>query len=71
MIGSGTFGECSLRLYKRFNLVVLEKQLPTSNVKDAIAEAKCMNVLSHPNIPQLLGVQIESKPYALIMGIHW
>ena len=67
MIGSGTFGECSLRLYKRFNLVVLEKQLPTSNVKDAIAEAKCMNVLSHPNIPQLLGVQIESKPYALIM----
>ena len=54
-------------MYKRFNLVVLEKQLPTSDVKDAINEAKCMNILTHPNIPQLLGVQIECKPYALIM----
>ena len=26
-----------------------------------------MNILSHPNIPQLLGVQITCKPYALIM----
>ena len=47
---------------------MLEKQLPTSDVKDAIAEAKCMNILSHPNIPQLLGVQIVCKPYALIMA---
>ncbi|CAB3981856.1 Retrovirus-related Pol poly from transposon opus [Paramuricea clavata] len=66
-IGSGTFGECTLKLYKRFNLVVLEKQLSTSNLKAVINEAKCMNILTHPNIPQLLGVQTTCKPYALIM----
>ena len=26
-----------------------------------------MNILSHPNIPQLLGVQITCQPYSLIM----
>ena len=66
-IGSGTFGECTLKLYKRFNLMVLEKQLSTSNLKAVINEAKCMNILTHPNIPQLLGVQTTCKPYALIM----
>ena len=34
---------------------------------EVINEAKCMNILTHPNIPQLLGVQITSKPYSLIM----
>ena len=57
-IGSGTFGQCSLKLYKRFSLVVLEKQLATSDLTEVINEA---------NIPQLLGVQITSKPYSLIM----
>lgn len=66
-IGCGTFGECTLKLYKRFNLVVLEKQLPTSDLKAVINEAKCMNILTHPNIPQLLGVQVACKPYSLIM----
>ena len=66
-IGSGTFGQCSLKLYKRFSLVVLEKQLATSDLTEVINEAKCMNILTHPNIPQLLGVQITSKPYSLIM----
>ena len=66
-IGSGTFGECILKLYKRFNMVVLEKQLSKSDLKAVINEAKCMNTLTHPNIPQLLGVQITQKPYSLIM----
>ena len=26
-----------------------------------------MNILTHPNIPQLLGVQVAFKPYSLIM----
>ena len=56
-----------MKFYKRFNLVVLEKQLSTSHLKAVINEAKCTNILTHPNIPQLLGVQITSKPYALIM----
>jgi serine/threonine protein kinase len=47
--------------------VVLEKQLSTSNLKAVINEAKCMNILTHPNIPQLLCVQTTCKPYALIM----
>ena len=47
--------------------MVLEKQLPTSDLKAVINEAKCMNILTHPNIPQLLGVQVACKPYSLIM----
>ena len=66
-IGSGTFEECILKLYKRFNMVVLEKQLSKSDLKAVINEAKCMNTLTHPHIPQLLGVQITQKLYSLIM----
>ena len=47
--------------------MVLEKQLPTSDLKAVINEAKCMNILTHPNIPQLLGVEVACKPYSLIM----
>ena len=66
-IDCGIFGECTSKLYKHFNLVVLEKKLPTSDLKAVINEAKCMNILTHPNIPQLLGVQVACKPYSLIM----
>jgi serine/threonine protein kinase len=48
-------------------MVVLEKQLSKSDLKAVINEAKCMNTLTHPNIPQLLGVQITQKLYSLIM----
>ena len=53
--------------YKRFNLMVLQKQLPTIDVRGVINEAKCMNILTLPNIPQLLGVQIKRRPYSLII----
>ena len=39
----------------------------TSNLTGVINEAKCMNILTLPNIPQLLGVLITSKPCSLIM----
>ena len=47
--------------------MVVEKQLPTTDLRGVINEAKCMNILTHPNIPQLLGVQITSRLYSLIM----
>ena len=47
--------------------MVLEKQLAKSHLREVVNEAKCMNILSHPNIPQLLGVQITCRPYSLIM----
>jgi serine/threonine protein kinase len=50
-----------------FNLVVLEKQLATSHLTEVINEAICMNILTHPNIPQLLDVKITTKPHSLIM----
>lgn len=53
-IGCGTFGECALKLYKRFNLVVLEKQLPTSDLKAVINEAKC-NTPKHSTIVRCSG----------------
>ena len=66
-IDSGTFSQCTLKLYKHFNLVVVEKQLATTHLRGVINKAKCMNILTHPNIPQLLGVQITRGPYSLIM----
>lgn len=66
-IGSGTFGECILKKYNRFGIIVLEKKLTSSSLKAVIHEAQCMNVMTHPSIPHLLGVQIEERPYSLVM----
>lgn len=66
-IGSGTYGECSLKKYKRLGIIVLEKQVASSDLKAVITEAQCMNTLTHQCIPQLLGVQIEQRPYSLVM----
>ena len=67
-VGSGTYGDCVLRTFQRFGIAVIEK-LPSSNLKAVMHEAHCMNALTHPSIPHLLGVQIETKPFSLIMQL--
>ena len=66
-VGSGTYGDCVLRTFQRFGITVIEKKLPSSNLKAVMHEAHCMNALTHPSIPHLLGVQIETKPFFLVM----
>jgi serine/threonine protein kinase len=66
-VGSGTYGDCFLKTFKRFGLTVVEKKLPTSDLKAVMNEAQCMNTLTHASIPHLLGVQIEEKPFSLVM----
>ncbi|CAB4006339.1 serine threonine- kinase HT1-like [Paramuricea clavata] len=66
-VGSGTYGDCFLKTFKRFGITVVEKKLPTSDLKAVMNEAQCMNTLTHASIPYLLGVQIEEKPFSLVM----
>ena len=66
-VGSGTYGECILKTFKRFGITVVEKRLPTSDLKAVMNEAQCMNTLTHASIPYLLGVQIQEKPFSLVM----
>jgi hypothetical protein len=66
-VGSGTYGDCTLKKFKRFEITVLEKKVPTSDLTAVMNEAQCMNILTHPSIPHLLGVQIDEKPYSLVM----
>lgn len=46
---------------------VVEKQIIDGNIHEIIKEAQTMQALVHPNIPTILGVQIEEKPYGIIM----
>ena len=46
---------------------VVEKQIIDGNMHEIIKEAQIMQALVHPNIPTILGVQIEEEPFAIIM----
>ena len=37
-VGSGTYGECILKTFKRFGITVVEKRLPTSDLKAVMNE---------------------------------
>ena len=66
-VGCGTYGECIIKQFKRFDITVIEKKLPTSDLQAVIKEAQCMNTLTHASIPYLLGVQIKERPFSLVM----
>jgi hypothetical protein len=66
-VASGTYGECVVKQMKRFGIMVIEKKLPKSDLRKVMNEAQCMNALTHASIPHLLGVQIEEKPFSLMM----
>jgi len=48
-------------------IVVVEKQMIHGNIHEIIKEAQMMQALVHPNIPTILGVQIEEEPLSIIM----
>ncbi len=56
-----------MKQMRRFGIMVIEKKLPKSDLREVMNEAQCMNALTHASIPHLLGVQIEQKPFSLIM----
>ncbi len=62
IVGSGTYGECVVKQMRRFGIMVIEK-LPKCDLREVMNEAQCMNA----SIPHLFGVQIEQKPFSLIM----
>ncbi|CAB4009522.1 Hypothetical predicted protein [Paramuricea clavata] len=39
-VGSGTYGDCFLKTFKRFGITVVEKKLPTSDLKAVMNEAQ-------------------------------
>jgi len=41
--------------------------MSTSSVSEIIKEAQIMQLLSHANIPTILGVQLEQKPFSIVL----
>ena len=59
-VGSGTYGDCFLKTFKKFGINVVEKKLPT-DLKAVVNEAQCMNTLTHASIPYLLGSKLKKN----------
>lgn len=66
-LGEGSYGKCFLKTYKRLDIQVVEKQMADVNIPELLKEVRIMQTLVHPNIPTVLGVQLENKPYSIIM----
>ena len=56
-----------MRTHKRLKISVVEKQVPTSSETEIIKEAQTIQLLSHSNIPIILGVQLKQKPFSIVM----
>lgn len=67
VLGAGTFGECHLKKYSRFDILVVEKQLKESDLASLHKEAYFMQLFSHRCVPHLLGIQTQAKPFSLVM----
>lgn len=65
-LGEGSYGACLLKWHKRLNIPV-EKQLKDVPIANILQEVKIMQCLSHANIPIILGVQLDEKPFSIIM----
>lgn len=67
-LGEGSYGKCFLKRYNRLGIDVVEKQFSdTSSINDIIKETQMMQILVHPNIPTVLGMQLEKKPFSIVM----
>lgn len=65
ILGEGSYGQCLLRQYTRFNLKVVEKQSLKQDTTEIIKEAHIMQALAHKNIPTIIGVQLQKHYYPL------
>lgn len=64
-LGSGSFGQVKLQLYQTHRVAV--KYYKVTNSKLVFKEAMMMKLCSHPSIPSVYGVCIDSKPHSLVM----
>ena len=67
IVGEGTFGECHLKKYLRFNISVIEKKLKDSDLPSLNKEAHYMQLFSHRCVPHLIGIQTKIQPYSIVM----
>ena len=70
VIGAGSYGQCILKMFLRLGIQVVEKQLHDSNLAHIYQEAYYMQLFSHRCVPHLLGVQVKSKPFSIVMEFH-
>lgn len=67
VVGEGTFGECHIKKYLRFDIHVIEKKLKDSDLPSLQKEAHYMQLFSHRCVPHLIGIQTEITPYSIVM----
>ena len=66
IIGSGVYGECKIKTYKRLGINVVEKQLKGENI-DMLYREEYVQMFAHRCIPHLFVVKLESKPLAFVV----
>lgn len=66
-IGAGSYGQCILKRFLRLGIQVVEKLLHDSNLAHIYQEAYYMQLFSHRCVPHLLGVQVKTKPFSIVM----
>lgn len=66
-LGSGSYGRCYLKTYTRLGIQIVEKQICDSSLPDIMKEVQIMQILVHANIPTVIGIQCEAKPFSIIM----
>ena len=61
----GSFGKCYLKLYQG-NYVVAKEFRSTVTKIDVVAEARMLQGLSHPGLPVLLEINLDTTPYIMV-----
>lgn len=66
-LGEGTFGRCILKTFNRTGNVVVCKEMKYDNKEALIKEAQIMQLLTGRAFPYIYGVQLQEKPYSIVM----
>lgn len=65
VVVSGSYGECYLKTYSRYNLIVIEKRLAEGSLASFHREAYFTQLFSHRCVPLLVELQTQTQPFQL------
>ena len=67
VVGAGTYGQCVVKVFTRLGIQVIEKQLHEGSLDEIYREAHYIQLFAHQCVPHLLGIQVEKKPFSIVM----
>ena len=58
---------CVVKRFTRLGILVIAKQLHEGTIDEIYSEAHYVQLFSHRCVPHLLGIQVENKPFSIVM----